>query len=167
MKEMLKDRIDVLFDKAIAGDDEAQFKLAKSFYKGILVEKSVDQAKYWAFKSMSSGNSSASDYYNAIVQENNYSNKKIVELCEIISFIPIFEFSVSLIPFLIMNIFKFNDNIFYNICIWFFGVGFISFLISLLFGKIGKSINNLTGKAVGATVGSVIVHIVALWLTFS
>ena len=141
--------------------------MAKSFYKGILVEKSVDQAKYWAFKSMSSGKSSASDYYNAMVQEKNFPNKNITELCEIISVIPIFEYSIALIPILIMNIFKFNDNIFHNICLWFFGVGFISFLISLLFGKIGKSINNLSGKAVGATVGFVIVHNVALWLTFS
>lgn len=167
MKNLLKDRIEILLDKAKAGDSEAQLKLAKNFYKGRLVEKSIDQAKYWAFKSMSSGNSSAGDYYDAMVQGKNYSNTNISDLCEIISVIPIFEYSVAFIPFLIMTIFKFDNNLFYNICLWIFVVGFISFLISLLFGKIGESINNLTGKAIGAVVGFVIVHIVALWLTFA
>ena len=56
MKERIKDRIDVLFEKAKAGDNEAQLKLAKSFYRGNLVEKSIDQAKYWAFKAIQNGN---------------------------------------------------------------------------------------------------------------
>jgi len=167
MKEKLKDRIDVLLEKAKAGDSKAQLELAKSFYKGHLVEKSIDQAKYWAFRAMSDGNSSASECYHAIVQGKRCSNNNVVDLCEKISFFPILEFAITFIPLLIMGIFKLDDNIFYDVCFWIFVVGVISFFISLVFGKIGESINNLKGKSVGATVGFIIVHIVAFCLTYA
>ena len=67
MKELLRDRVDVLMEKAQAGDGDAQLKLAKWFYEGHLVEKSIDQAKYWAFKSILAGNTSASSFYANIV----------------------------------------------------------------------------------------------------
>ena len=65
-----------------------------------------------------------------------------------------------------MSIFNLDDNLFYNICLWIFGVGFISFLVSLLTGKIGETINNANGKSVGTVLGFLLVHIVALWITF-
>ncbi len=63
MKKLLKDRIDVLFEKARSGDSNAQLKLAKNFKKGHLVEPSIEQAKYWAFKSASAGNLSAQRFF--------------------------------------------------------------------------------------------------------
>lgn len=66
MKEELKHRIDRLMDKAIAGDREAQLHLAKAFYKGRLVEKSKDNALYWAFKAASGGTKEAVFFYNTI-----------------------------------------------------------------------------------------------------
>lgn len=167
MKERIKDRIDVLFEKAKAGDNEAQLKLAKSFYRGNLVEKSIDQAKYWAFKAIQNGNGNALAYYQAIVTGGIRPSSKLVDLCDKISVISIYEFAIALIPFLIMNIFHLDDNIFYNICLWIFGVGFISYLLSRLTGKIGEAINKAKGKSIGAGVGIVVVHIVALWLTIA
>ena len=69
MKELLKDRIDILMEKACSGDSNAQLKLAKCFYNGNLVEKSYEQAKYWAFKSISANNKSAIDFYQSIVRK--------------------------------------------------------------------------------------------------
>lgn len=67
MKEPLKDRIDVLFEKAKSGDSKAQLKLAKCFYSGKLVEQSIDQAKYWAFKAILAENKDASIFYKTII----------------------------------------------------------------------------------------------------
>ena len=167
MKEKLKDRIDVLFEKAKAGDNEAQLKLAKSFYRGNLVEKSIDQAKYWAFKAIQNGSGNAQAYYQALVTGSSHPLNNFVDLCDKISLFPIYEYAIAFFPFLIMSIFHLDDNIFYNICLWIFGVGFISFLLSLLTGKIGETINKVKGKSVGTVVGFVVVHIVALWLTFA
>ena len=55
MRKLKKDRFDVLMDKAKSEDPEAQYKLAQWFYKGHLVEKSNEQAVYWAFKSLNNG----------------------------------------------------------------------------------------------------------------
>lgn len=64
MKELLKHRIDALMEKAKAGDANAQLKLAHEFIKGKLVEKSVDNARYWAFKAVNGANPFAINYYN-------------------------------------------------------------------------------------------------------
>lgn len=167
MSYPLKDRIDVLIEKAKSGDAKAQLSLAKCFHSGHLVEKSSDMAKYWAFKSLQNGNDKAMGYYQAIVTRSNYSHNKFVNLCDKISVFPILEFSAAFFPFLFMNFFNLDDNLFYYICLWIFGVGFISFLISLLTGKIGESINKSNGKSVGVVVGFIVVHIFALWLTFA
>ena len=166
MSDLLKDRIDILVDKAKSGDATAQLSLAKCFHAGRLVEKSSDLAKYWAFKAIQNGNGKARGYYQALVAGNTSSSSKFVDLCDKISVFPIFEYTIAFIPFLIMSIFNLDDNLFYNICLWIFGVGFISFLVSLLTGKIGETINNANGKSVGTVLGFLLVHIVALWITF-
>lgn len=66
MKEQLRDRIDVLMDKAKGGDAKAQLKLAREFKRGKLVEKSLEQAKYWAFKSVSAGYLKATSFYMSL-----------------------------------------------------------------------------------------------------
>lgn len=80
MKKELKHRIDQLMDKAIAGDADAQLNLAKEFIRGRLVEKSLENAKYWAFKSINEGNVSAEILYNDLCTENieKYSSKSIL-----------------------------------------------------------------------------------------
>lgn len=167
MKEKLKDRIDVLFEKAKAGEPNAQLKLSKFFYKGHLVKKSTDQAKYWAFKAIQNGNGNAQAYYQTIVTGGFRPSSKLVDLCDKISLFSIYEFAIAFIPFLIMSIFHLDDNIFYNICLWIFGVGFVSFLLSLLTGKIGEAINKAKGKSIGTGLGIVVVHVIALWLTIA
>lgn len=67
MKELIRDRIDVLLDKAKSGNSRAQLRLAKCFHKGRLVEKSSDLAKYWAFKAILNGNNSAVSFYKTLV----------------------------------------------------------------------------------------------------
>lgn len=55
MAKLKEDRFDVLFKSAQEGNSQSQYKLAKWFYKGHLVEKSNEQAAYWAFKSLNNG----------------------------------------------------------------------------------------------------------------
>ena len=167
MSNLLKDRIDILTEKAKSGDAKAQLSLAKCFHSGHLVEKSSYLAKYWAFKSLQNGNRKAFEYYRAIVTGSSYSQNKIVELCEKISNFPIWEFSIAFVPFLFMSFFDFDDNLIYRICLWFFCVGIISFLLSIFTGKIGESINKTNGKSVGTVLGFIVVHIIALWHTFA
>ena len=55
MAKLKVDRFDALMNKAKSEDSKAQYKLAKWFHKGHLVEKSNEQAAYWAFKSLNNG----------------------------------------------------------------------------------------------------------------
>lgn len=55
MTKIKEDRFDVLMNKAKSNDSKAQYKLAQWFYKGHLVEKSNQQAAYWAFKALNNG----------------------------------------------------------------------------------------------------------------
>ena len=55
MTMLKEDRFDALINKARSEDAKAQYKLAKWFYTGHLVEKSNEQAAYWAFKSLNNG----------------------------------------------------------------------------------------------------------------
>lgn len=68
MKELIRDRIDVLLDKAKSGNSRAQLRLAKCFHKGRLVEKSPELAKYWAFKALLGGNESAANFFKTVVE---------------------------------------------------------------------------------------------------
>lgn len=64
----LRDRFDVLLDNAKDGDSTAQLELAHCFYEGKLVEQSIENARYWAFKAADGGNKMAETYYNAITR---------------------------------------------------------------------------------------------------
>jgi TPR repeat protein len=55
MTKLKEDRFDALMSKAQEQDAKAQYKLAQWFYNGHLVEKSNEQAAYWAFKSLNNG----------------------------------------------------------------------------------------------------------------
>lgn len=56
MTKLRTDRFDALLNKAKSEDPKAQYELAEWFYKGHLVEKSNEQAAYWAFKALNNGN---------------------------------------------------------------------------------------------------------------
>lgn len=68
MSELLKHKIDRLMEKALSGDTNAQLQLAKEFKKGKIVEPSMENARYWAFKAVNGGNSSAISFYNDIAK---------------------------------------------------------------------------------------------------
>lgn len=71
MNKIMRDRIDILIEKARCGDAKAQHDLAECFYSGKLVEKSRDQAMYWAFKAVSSGVYGDSFYYKMVNMEES------------------------------------------------------------------------------------------------
>ena len=161
MKEKLKDRIDVLFEKAHAGDSEAQLKLAKSFYKGRFVEKSMDQAKYWAFKSMSSGNSSANSLYQQLcygAKEDKYA--MVANLGSVTLFLPMLEFLLGLIGV----IFAPKNSLAEDICTWIFAVGIASFLLGFIpMGKLSETKYEKYAIPIGI-IGVIIVHIIAVYI---
>ena len=66
MTNLKTDQFDVLMNKAKSEDSKAQYKLAQWFHKGYLVEKSNEQAAYWAFKSLDNGYIKAEELLNAI-----------------------------------------------------------------------------------------------------
>lgn len=63
---LLADRFDSLLDKAKNGDSKSQYRLAKWLYKGHLVEKDLDAAKYWAFKAINGGHKKAQIFFEQI-----------------------------------------------------------------------------------------------------
>lgn len=65
--EYIRHRIDILLEKAEAGDSEAQYQLAKSLYYGENVERSLNEARYWVFKALENGNNKAGTLYECIV----------------------------------------------------------------------------------------------------
>lgn len=66
MSKMKEDRFDILMNKAKSDDAVAQYELAKWFFEGHLVEKSNEQAAYWAFKSLNAGYLKAEELLNRI-----------------------------------------------------------------------------------------------------
>lgn len=66
MSKMKEDRFNILMNKAKSDDAFAQYELAKWFYEGHLVEKSNEQAAYWAFKSLNAGYLKAEELLNRI-----------------------------------------------------------------------------------------------------
>ena len=66
MKEPIKDRIDVLLEKAKNNDSDAQLQLAQCLKEGKWVEVSIEHAKYWAFKSASNGCPGAEKFYKSL-----------------------------------------------------------------------------------------------------
>lgn len=68
MQTLLQDRVDVLMEKARKGDASAQMLLAEWFSKGHLVEFSRENALYWGFKAVNSGESEMPSRYYAVKQ---------------------------------------------------------------------------------------------------
>ena len=165
MKEKLKDRIDVLFEKAKAGDNEAQLKLAKNFYRGHLVEKSIEQAQYWAFKSVSSGNLSAQSFYQNI---HKSTGEKVSDHAHSLLFLffilPYIEMALGLVVMIITNIVGYGDSIVASISTYCFGLGIFSIFASFLTGKIGEKITSNNGYIAGSSIGVVIIHVIGLLL---
>lgn len=63
---LLKDRFDSLLDKAKNGDSKSQYRLAKWLYKGHLVKRDIEAAKYWAFKAINGGHKQAQIFFEQI-----------------------------------------------------------------------------------------------------
>lgn len=165
MKEKLKDRIDVLFEKAKAGDNEAQLKLAKCFYRGNLVEKSIDQAKYWAFKSVSSGNMSAQGFYNELLKtKKDKVTDAFTYLITILTILPYIEIIIGLAVMIIANIIGYGDSIVASLATACFGIGIVSMFVSFGTGKIGDKFITSDGYIKGSSVGVIIVHVVGIYL---
>lgn len=165
MKEIIKDRIDVLFEKARSGDSNAQLKLAKSFYKGSLVEKSTDQAKYWAFKSVSSGNKSAQIFYNEILKTKKEKVTDAIHfLITIIYILPYIEIVIGVAVIIIASIIGYGDSIVASLATACFGIGIVSMFVSFGIGKIGDKFITSDGYVKGSSVGVLIVHVVGIYL---
>lgn len=45
-------RFDAMLREAQAGNAKAQYRLARWLYKGRIVEKNYDAARYWSFKAL-------------------------------------------------------------------------------------------------------------------
>lgn len=167
MKEILKDRIDVLFEKAKAGDADAQLKLAKSFYKGHLVEKSTDQARYWAFKSVSSGNTSAQGFYAELLKTKKEKLTDTITLfVAILTVLPYIEIAIGLVAMIVANIIGYGDSIVASWAIVCFGIGIVSMFVSFGTGKIGDKFVKNDGYIKGSSVGVIIVHVIGLFFLF-
>lgn len=165
MKEKLKDRIDVLFEKAKAGDNEAQLKLAKSFYRGNLVEKSIDQAKYWAFKSVSSGNMSAQGFYNELLKTKKEKvTEAIAFLITFLTILPYIEIVIGLAVMIIAIIIGYGDSIVVSLATACFGIGIVSMFVSFGSGKIGDKFITSDGYIKGSSVGVIIVHAIGIYM---
>ena len=64
--KIMKDRFDTLLQKAQEGNAKSQYKLSKWLYKGYLVEKNHEAAKYWAFKAVSNGYNKAGLFFEKL-----------------------------------------------------------------------------------------------------
>lgn len=162
MKGIMKDRIDVLLEKAKAGDSNAQLELAKSFYKGHLVEKSIDQAKYWVFKSASAGNEAAISLYRLLNLgiKDNKTNSFMELLGALVLFLPIAEFFLGLIGLLFIN----GNSTAGKISTWLFAVGLASFVFGFIpVGKLSETKYEKYALKIGISC-IIIVHIVAIFI---
>jgi len=159
MKELIKNRIDILIDKAREGNARAQLRLAKCFYNGHLVERSVDLAKYWAFKAMVGGNSSATDFYQAVVDNKNYT---LYRLCSGLVVLTVAElFCGFILSFIFANVESIEDWL--GIPIGMAITGFVSMILGgMLFRKMGTFFIGRNGAEIGYIIGTTVVHVLAL-----
>lgn len=163
MKELLKHRIDVLMEKAKAGDASAQLKLAKEFNKGGIVEKSLDNARYWAFKAISGGNSSAISFYNSIASDYQAPlTEKVDNILSYSKWVPWIEFIGAILLFAILP----NDITLNIVLGWFLGVGLVSLFLMSFIGKILNKLFNLALN-IGVTITIVTIHIIGIIITYS
>lgn len=163
MKEILKHRIDRLMERAIVGDTDAQLNLAKEFVKGNIVEKSLENARYWAFKAVSGGNTSAIKYYNSIASDFQPScSDKADKISEPNKWIPWVEFFGAVILWIFLPC----DGIIKNVLIWFIFMGIASLLFVVLVSDfLNKILNIPLNKIVFLII--LITHIVGLALVLS
>ena len=163
MKELLKHRIDVLMEKAKDGDASAQFKLAKEFKKGRIVEKSLDNARYWAFKAISGGNSSAISFYNSIASDYQVPlTEKVDNILSYLRWMPWIEFIGAIVLFAVLP----NYITPKTVLEWFLVVGLVSlFLMSF----VSKVLNDLFNVALnkGITITIVTIHIIGIIIACS
>lgn len=164
MSDLLKDRIDVLIEKSRSGDSNAQLKLAKCFQKGYLVEKSIDQARYWAFKSVSNGNTLAQNYYHEIDKNTKGGIRDYVRVfLALFSMLPYVELVLGIIILIFTGIFGFDDSIVNTIAANGFLLGLISIFSSIFLGKLCENkIHYEESYYVGASIGIFITHIIAI-----
>lgn len=167
MKEPLKDRIDILIESAKNGNSEAQLKLSKCFYEGHLVEKSTENALYWSFKAVSAGVPEAENYYRAIgrgaklpISDNM---RKFISLIGNLEIVPIWEFLIGFIGFVIFS----KVEALQNIMIWLFITGLVSGILAYIVKKVynffvkGKDID------LSAIITILVVHVISIYLGIS
>ena len=161
MKEHIRDRIDVMIDKAREGNARAQLKLAKCFYSGYLVEKSIDLAKYWAFKSLVGGCNSADSFYKVVVDGRNYTIFRICRGMVVLAVVEIF--CCLILTFVTVDAESLKDRILV-------AFGMSSMGISLLMAggvllrRIGQSLLGRNGAELGIIIGIIAVHVLALFV---
>lgn len=163
MKELLKHRIDVLMEKSKAGDASAQLKLAKEFKKGRIVEQSIDSARYWAFKAIAEGNSSAIKFYNSIASDYKVPfTEKVDNILSYSKWVSWIEFIGAILFFVVLP----SDITPNSVLGWFLGVGLISLL---LMSFVSKILNNLFSLALnkGITITIVTIHIIGVIIACS
>lgn len=167
MKEPLKDRIDVLIESAKSGDGVAQLKLSKYFYEGHLVEKSIENAKYWAFKATSAGIPNAENYYNAITQGAKLplsdNLRRYIGIIRKIGAAPIWEFFIGLFGIIVFSKVTFWGDF----SIWLLMTGMISGIL----GYVVKHVYHFFVKSPEFDLSAIftifVVHIVSIYYGIS
>lgn len=161
MKEVHKHKIDTLMENAKAGDASAQLKLAKEFNKGRIVEKSIDNARYWAFKAVSGGNTSAEPFYNSIASDYQASaSEKLEMVIHYFNFFPWAEVIGAILLYIILPS-EVTPKLVLN---RFIIVGLVSLFIMTFIGKIMHELFNLDLNKVKALL-IIIVHIVCITIS--
>ena len=145
-------------ERAVTGDTDAQLDLAKEFIKGNIVEKSLENARYWAFKAVSGGNTPAIKYYNSIASDFQPScSDKADKLLAYTKWIPWIEFIGAII---LLNILSCNETT-VAVLVWFLVIGVVSLILKSLVSNFYYSILNLSlNKTIALTI--LIIHIVGL-----
>lgn len=163
MKEILKHRIDRLMERAVTGDTDAQLDLAKEFVKGNIVEKSLENARYWAFKAVSGGNTPAIKYYNSIASDFQPScSDKADKLLAYTKWIPWIEFIGAII---LLNILSCDETT-VAVLVWFIIIGIVSLILKAIMSKYLYFAFHLSpNKCITLTI--LITHIVGLAIAFS
>lgn len=160
MKEPIKDRIDVLIESARNGNTDSQLKLAKCFYKGHLVEKSIDNALYWSFKAASSGSTDAVRYYEAIVENKNIPSTKIAEtITTYMSGIAFLELLIGAIIWLFVTV---DETAYY-----FFMLLTITGAMSLLGVYISSKIFNHYTYQKSEAVTIIVIHLIGIYIAYN
>lgn len=162
MKEILKHRIDRLMERAITGDTDAQLDLAKEFIKGNIVEKSLENARYWAFKAVSGGNTPAIKFYNSIASDFQPSySEKVDDFLAYAKWIPWVEIIVAI---LLWNVLSCNETTL-AVLVWFIIIGIVSLILKAIMSKYLYFVFHLSSnKCITLTI--LITHIVGLAIAF-